>query len=295
MKIALYARVIHDQDIPFFKKLFECFKRNNITALVHENICDIAKDKLQGVSITHTFKVYKDLIKARVTCLITLGGDGTLLDTSLLVRDSNIPILGINMGKLGFLAHTAKEDLEEAVQTIINQDFELEKRSLLQLESNMEGLFGATNYALNDFTLHKKDTSSMIKILAYIDGEFLNAYWADGIVVATPTGSTAYSLSCGGPIIFPGSDNFVITPVAPHNLNVRPVVVSDDSVITFKIEEDMGKKILCTLDSRFKSIDASYKLTVKKAGFSINLIKLKNADFSQTLRNKLAWGLDKRN
>ncbi len=286
-KVAVYSRVPKVKDIETIKSLIKTLKNNQLQYAVHGNLKQLESENI--------FRSHKDLIKYAPDYVLTLGGDGTLLDTVTLIRNSNIPVLGINTGKLGFLANIAREDIEKSLNQIKDNKFFLEKRSLLCLESNIEGLFEGNNFALNDFTIHKKDTSSMIKIHTYIDGEFLNSYWADGIVVATSTGSTAYSLSCGGPIIFPSSNSFVISPVAPHNLNVRPVVVPETSVISFKIEEDMGKKFLCTLDSRFKTIDSSYELLVKKANFSFNLIKLPDTSFSQTLRNKLVWGLDKRN
>ena len=225
--------------------------------------------------------------------MISLGGDGTLLDTVTMVRNQDIPLLGINFGRLGFLASIGREELETVVASLKNRTFVEDERTLIHLDSNMP-LFGETPYALNEFAIHKLDTSSMIKIHAYLNGEFLNSYWADGLIVATPTGSTGYSLSCNGPIVFPDSGSFVITPVAPHNLNVRPIVVPDDNIISFEIE-GRADSFLCTLDSRKEIVQKTIQLAVKKEKFTVSLIRLNENNFLQTLRNKLSWGLDRRN
>jgi NAD+ kinase len=225
--------------------------------------------------------------------MISLGGDGTLLDTVTFVQDTGIPVLGINYGRLGFLASIGKDELHSAVTALVNRTYVLDKRTLLHLDANMP-LFGKVPYALNEVTIHKKDTSPMIKIHTYLNGEFLNTYWADGLIVATPTGSTGYSLSCNGPVIFPDSASFVITPVSPHNLNIRPIIVPDDNIISFEIE-GRTDGFLCTLDSRREIVDKEVQLAIKKEAFSMNLIRLNENNFLQTLRNKLSWGLDKRN
>ena len=216
-----------------------------------------------------------------------------MLDTVTLVRDKKIPILGINFGRLGFLAGIGKEDLTTAVASLINRTYVLDRRSLIHLDSD-EPLFGEVPYALNEFAIHKKDTSPMIKIHTYLNGAFLNTYWADGLIVATATGSTGYNLSCNGPVIFPDAENFVITAVAPHNLNVRPIVVPDHNIISFEIE-GRSDQFICVLDSRKEVVSRNVQLAVKKETFSINLLRLNENNFLQTLRNKLSWGLDKRN
>jgi NAD+ kinase len=226
-----------------------------------------------------------------------------LLDTILLVKDSGIPIAGINAGRLGFLSNISKEGFSTAIDNLGNGNYSLDFRSLIRLEAN-QPLFKGENIALNDFTIHKKETASMITIQTYLNGEYLNSYWADGLIVSTPTGSTGYSLSCGGPIIAPESDSFVITPIAPHNLNVRPIVVSDKNIISLKVEgrshqfdsiENSPVVFMATLDSRTETIDHSFELTIKKESFGINLVRMKGEHFLSTLRNKLSWGLDKRN
>jgi len=194
---------------------------------------------------------------------------------------------------LGFLAGTERKNIKEAINSIHREEYHVEQRSMLYLESDPH-IFGSLNYALNDFTVHKRDNSSMISIHTYINGDYLTTYWADGLIVATPTGSTAYSLSCGGPIIFPGSENMVITPVAPHNLNVRPLVISDESVISFGLE-GRAKNFLCTLDSRYEIITSQHHLAIRKYDFSAHLVVLNGQSFLKTIHEKLSWGSDFRN
>lgn len=246
--------------------------------------------KINGKYSTFNSSADMDL---SIDCLISLGGDGTLLDTVTLVKETGIPVLGINYGRLGFLANIGKEDLNTAFEALVDRKYVLDKRTLLHLDADIP-LFHDTPYALNEFSIHKKDTSPMIKIHTYLNGEFLNTYWADGIIVATPTGSTGYSLSCNGPVVFPDSASFVITPVAPHNLNIRPIIVPDNTIVSFEIE-GRTDGFLCALDSRRELVPKEIQLAVKKEGFGINLIRFNENNFLQTLRNKLSWGLDKRN
>jgi NAD+ kinase len=228
-----------------------------------------------------------------IDSIISVGGDGTLLDTVCLVGKAQIPIIGINTGRLGFLATVAKENIALAVEQLFAGAYTIESRSLVSIHSDRP-LFDGLNFGLNEFTIHKRDTSSMITVHTYINGQYLNSYWADGLIVATPTGSTGYSLSCGGPLIAPGARNFVITPVSPHNLNVRPIIVSDESEITFKIE-GRTQKFLISLDSRSTAVDATVELKLKKAEFTARLIKFLNYSYFDTLRFKLNWGFDMRN
>lgn len=225
--------------------------------------------------------------------LFTLGGDGTLLEGVTYISDKQVPLFGINTGRLGFLANTSKEEIALAIEKFFIGDYKFDDRTLLSLK-NPEGLFKGLNFALNDFTIVKKDTSSMIVVHTYLNKEFLNSYWADGIIVSTPTGSTGYSLSCGGPLIMPQSNNFVISPVCPHNLTVRPMVVPDDCEISFKIE-GRSDNYLVSLDSRFQPVDEESELVIKKENFKARLIKLPSSSYFKTLRQKLNWGLDVRN
>jgi NAD+ kinase len=228
-----------------------------------------------------------------VDIVITLGGDGTILKAVTLIGSLEIPMLGINLGRLGFLASIENKYTRQAIEQIARGMYTIESRTMLYLETDQD-IFGEMRFALNDFTLHKRDTSSMITIHTYINGDFLTSYWADGLIIATPTGSTGYSLSCGGPIVFPNSGNFVITPVAPHNLSVRPIVISDTAVISFEIE-GRATKFLCSLDSRYETVTADDQLAVRKCDFKTKLILLDNFSFLKTIHEKLTWGKDARN
>ena len=226
--------------------------------------------------------------------MISFGGDGTLLDTVTMIKNSNIPVLGINAGRLGFLANINQDDILLAVKALKNRDYNLDERSLLNVENQIILSKNNSNFALNEITLHKKDSSSMLKIEAFLDDEFLNTYWADGLVIATPTGSTAYSLSCGGPIIIPGSNNFVITPISPHNLNLRPMVVGDNVSIKLKAAS-RESFFLVSMDSRSVTLENNEEILIKKADFKLQLIELPDHNFLKTVRNKLFWGKDSRN
>lgn len=291
MKLAILGRSFPDQFAPHIKRLFEVLQTSDISYVVYSDFADFLREKL-GLNDSKTFGKTSDLV-GNADYLLSIGGDGTLLESATIVADTGIPILGINTGRLGFLSSVKDTDIELAIKELSEGKYTLDKRTLLSLETK-GGLFGKTNFALNELTVHKKDTSSMITVHTFINGEFLNTYWADGLIIATPTGSTGYSLSCGGPIISPGSENFIITPIAPHNLNIRPFVVADDCVLKLQVE-GRGENFLATLDSRSATIDESTELTVRKSPFQINLIRLSNESFLTTLRNKLMWGADKRN
>ncbi len=292
MKIAIYSRGIENNQLQDISLLL-----NEITSYGAEAIFfqDFFNQIYAAINIEGKYSTFSsgEEMDSNIDCMISLGGDGTLLDTVTLVKDSGIPILGVNYGRLGFLANIGKEELHTAFDALANRKYVLDKRTLIHLDANIP-LFGETPYALNEFSLHKKDSSPMIKIHTYLNGEFLNTYWADGLIVATPTGSTGYSLSCNGPVVFPDSASFVITPVAPHNLNIRPIIVPDNTIVSFEIE-GRTDGFLCTLDSRREIVTKEIQLAVKKENFGINLIRLNENNFLQTLRNKLSWGLDKRN
>ncbi len=292
MKFAIYGREFNNSVLPYVQDVFDALERYQIEALVYEKYHHFIKDKVKLPAGIQTFTCCAELVN-RTDVLISLGGDGTLLDTLSLIRDSGIPVIGINFGRLGFLASINKDEISNAIEALLHQEYTLDKRSLLNLESKHH-LFGDESFALNDITVHRRDNTAMMIIHAYMNGDFVNSYWADGLIIATPTGSTAYSLSCGGPIIFPSSQNFVITPIAPHNLNVRPVVVPDDVSLTFEVEA-RSAKFLVSCDSRTETVDRSVKITLNKAGFHVNLIRLNNESYLTTLRNKLLWGIDTRN
>lgn len=292
MRIGIYTRGIEQDQLQEVQMLMDELTKHHITPVVYRPFYEQIRDRVRFPEPMEHFETFYDLDE-QIECFISLGGDGTLLDTVTLVRDKKIPILGINFGRLGFLAGIGKEDLTTAVASLINRTYVLDRRSLIHLDSD-EPLFGEVPYALNEFAIHKKDTSPMIKIHTYLNGAFLNTYWADGLIVATATGSTGYNLSCNGPVIFPDAANFVITPVAPHNLNVRPIVVPDHNIISFEVE-GRSDQFICVLDARKEVVSRQVQLAVKKESFSINLLRLNENNFLQTLRNKLSWGLDKRN
>lgn len=292
MKIAIYSRLLEEDkrsDVQFF---FDELASQKIAAAVFLPFYEEIKDRINLPSGTSTFYLSDDLTND-IEFVISLGGDGTLLDTVGLVRDKGIPIMGINFGRLGFLASIGREQLADAVKALKKQTYVIDKRTMIHLDASIS-MFGNVPFALNEFSIHKRDTAPMIKIHTYLNGEFLNTYWADGLIVATPTGSTGYSLSCNGPIMFPESGSFLITPVAPHNLNVRSIVVPDDNIISFEVESRTDQ-IICALDSRREIVSKNVQLAVKKEAFLLNLLRLTENNFLQTLHNKLTWGLDKRN
>jgi NAD+ kinase len=292
MKVAIYSRVVdfgYREDIQEF---FNSLANQRIDIVIFEPFFHQIVHSIQLKETINTFRESKDLDDS-IDFLISLGGDGTLLDTVTLVRDKNIPVLGINFGRLGFLASIGKEEIATAVTALAKRSFVVDKRSLVHLNSNIP-LFGDVPYALNEFAIHKTDTSPMIKIHTYLNGEFMNTYWADGLIVSTPTGSTGYSLSCNGPVIFPDSGSFVITPVAPHNLNIRPIVVPDNNVISFEVE-GRTEHFICAMDSRKEVVEKNVQLAVKRENFTLSLVRLNENNFLQTLRTKLSWGLDTRN
>jgi NAD+ kinase len=292
MKVAIYSRGGESVRPGDVRNLLEALREVRITPVIHEDIFHQVSHLIEGSDDIAVFRHSADLDE-HFDCLVSLGGDGTLLDTVTLVRDKNIPVLGINFGRLGFLASLGKENLDAAVRALVDRNYVIDKRTLIHLDADVP-LFGETPYALNEFVIHKRDVSPMIRIHTYLNGEPLNNYWADGLIVATPTGSTGYSLSCNGPLLFPDAGGFIINPVAPHNLNVRPIVVPDDSVISFEVE-GRTDQLICTMDSRKEIVDRKVQLAVKKEAFKISLIRLQENTFLQTLRDKLAWGLDARN
>ncbi len=292
MKIAIYSRGIENDQHKDIETFMEELKTYNVEPVFFQDFFNRFYSAVNMRGKYSTFNAAEDLDDS-FDFMISLGGDGTLLDTVTFIQDKGIPVLGINYGRLGFLATIGKEDLSSAIKALVDRTYVLDKRTLIHLDADLP-LFGNAPFALNEFVIHKKDTSSMIKIHTYLNGEFLNTYWADGLIVATPTGSTGYSLSCNGPVVFPESGNFVITPVAPHNLNIRPIVVPDDNIISFEIES-RSDGFLCSMDSRRELVPKEVQLAVKKEDFLINLVRLNENNFLQTLRNKLSWGLDKRN
>ena len=291
MKFAIHGRKFADNVLPHIQKLFEVLKVYEADVIISDLFLDYLRHtKLHPID----YKVYQSSHGVpEVDFVISLGGDGTLLETVTHVGPAELPILGINTGRLGFLATVSQEMIREAIEALYTKSCHIEERSLVQLKAD-KPLFNGLDFGLNEFAIMKKDTSSMIVVHTFLDSIYLNSYWADGLIVSTPTGSTGYSLSCGGPVVLPHSNNLILTPVSPHNLTVRPLVVSDKSVISFEIE-GRSENFLISLDSRSQTVDASIQMSVHKCSFYAKLVRLKGYNFMDTLRQKLNWGLDVRN
>jgi NAD+ kinase len=292
MNVALFGKSIVAADAPFIQGLLDKLGSLQGQIFINSQFYNIIRELVTFQKEPVLFS-NQAVIKREADFLFSIGGDGTLLDTITLVGDSGIPVIGINMGRLGFLSSIAKEEILPALDEIIEKRYFIDQRTLLKLETSNH-LFGELNYALNDITVYKHTSISLLTIKTYINDEFLNTYWADGLIVATPTGSTAYSLSCTGPILTPDSANFVITPIASHNLTVRPIVIPDNSKISL-IVESRGFEYFVGLDSRIEKIDQTFRLDIRKENFKINLLRLSNKFFYKTIREKLNWGLDIRN
>ena len=291
MKIAFYGKKIETKDVSKIQELFDLLKEEKVQFVVHKQLkLSVEKHDLIKFGWNNYFESYDDLKNSGVSFMISIGGDGTFLNTILLVRDLKIPILGINTGRLGFLSNTPTSEIKSALNDVISENYSTQERSLLRLESN-KNHFGNDNHALNEISILKSDSSSMITIHTELNGTHLNSYWTDGLIISTATGSTAYSLSCGGPIMMPGSGNFVITPIAPHNLNVRPIVIDDDAILKIVVES-RAEKNLVTMDSRSEEMKNGEVLTIQKADYKISIVQLQNQSFVNSLRNKLNWGLD---
>jgi NAD+ kinase len=292
LKVAIYSRVLESTQQKDVQLFFDELNKEGIIPVVFRPFFDEMSHHINLSGEMETFGSHEDLTE-EIDFVISLGGDGTLLDTVTLVRDKNIPVVGINFGRLGFLASIGRDEMLAAVKALARRSYIIDRRTLIHLDSNIP-LFNDVPYALNEFAIHKRDTAPMIKIHTYLNGELLNTYWADGLILATPTGSTGYSLSCQGPVVFPDACSLVLTPIAPHNLNVRPIVIPDNTIISFEVES-RSDDIICALDSRREIVDKNVLLAVRKENFTVNLVRLNENNFLQTLRNKLSWGLDKRN
>lgn len=291
-QIAIYAKKISKQDLGIFESLLKGIASYGWVAVLEQDLAQQLRSKYHWKNTLKTYKDAQDL-KNNFDLMISLGGDGTFLKAVSFVRNSEIPILGINTGRLGFLSNLSKTQIDQTLQRFNDGHYEFQKRSLLRVHTEND-LFADENFALNELTLQKKDTSSMVKVHAYLDDKFLNTYWADGVIIATPTGSTAYNLSCGGPIITPGCQVHILTPIAPHNLNVRPVVVPDHLPISLQVE-GRDRSYLLSLDGHSQHIKQGEKVIITKAEFMINVVKFEDNNFLDTIRNKMFWGSDTRN
>lgn len=294
MKIAIFGQYYQNDTRPIIKDIFVFFNNNKVELVIEASFLKILYDEEILKKEYRTFSNFKDL-DATFDVLISIGGDGTILRAATYVRDSGIPILGINAGRLGFLAKVQKENIETFLQLVIEKKYTISERTLLSLDSSPHNeQIADLNFAMNEVTVSRKDTTSMITIETYLNEEYLNSYWADGLIISTPTGSTGYSLSCGGPVLTPDVKSFVITPIAPHNLNARPLVITDDTIIKLKVS-GREENYLVSLDSRIASINKDTVLTIKKTSFKIKMVEIPDETFLITLRKKLLWGEDKRN
>jgi NAD+ kinase len=292
MRVAIYGKKVNKQIAEYFIKLLEILEEFGWKPVIEE---ELNHQLIQKAGISENYEVFRDHndFHSGLDLVISMGGDGTFLKTVSYIRNSGVPIMGINTGRLGFLSNISKDAMYETLSQVKNKEYEFQLRSLLRVHTE-EDLFGADNFALNELTLHKKDTSSMITVHASLDNKYLNTYWADGLIVATPTGSTAYSLSCVGPIITPGCQVHILNPIAPHNLNVRPMVVPDHLPISLEVE-GRDRTYLLSLDGNSKSIRQGEQVVIRKAEFMINVIKFEDNNFLDTIRNKMLWGIDTRN
>lgn len=290
MTIALFGKTIAPENGEYMRQLFAELAKNQVEIVVYQPFAELVKAFVpSGVN----YSVFTSNAELNADLLFSIGGDGTILDTVPFVLDSGIPVAGINMGRLGFLSSISKNEIANAVNSVLTGDYTVEQRSLLELVSP-EKVFDDVKYALNELNVIRNPEHSLLAIKVFVDDVYLNTYWGDGILLATPTGSTAYSLSAGGPIIAPNAKNFVITPIATHNLTVRPVVIPDDSTIRIQVE-GREKSFVFSMDSRNCTLDTSVQLEVRKAGFCLNLVRMRGEDFFGTIRNKLMWGKDNRN
>lgn len=291
MRIAIHGKSTGPEAQECFADLINIVKPLVTELAISELYQADLLEKQFDSGIHRTFSISDDL--SGFDFLLSLGGDGTILDALTYTRNSEVPIVGINLGRLGFLSTIPRDAIAKVMQRLISGEYTIESRSLIHIDSNI-GLFAPYNFGLNEVTITKKETSSMIVVHTYVDGAYLNSYWADGLIVATPTGSTGYSLSCGGPLVHPNQKNFIITPVSPHNLNVRPMIVSDHSEITFEIE-GRSKEFMVSLDSRSQTVDDTVEISVKREQFEAKLVRFADSNYFDTLRNKMNWGLDARN
>jgi NAD+ kinase len=293
MKVAIFGQYYQNDTRPIIKDIFVFFNRNGVEMVIEEKFLKILYEEKIVEKQYNTFSTHSDL-DSSFEILISIGGDGTILRAATFVRDSGIPILGVNAGRLGFLAKVQKENIESFLQIVLEKKYTISERSLLTIDCSPNNAGIDINFAMNEVAVSRKDTTSMITIETFLNGEYLNSYWADGLIIATPTGSTGYSLSCGGPILTPEVKGLVITPIAPHNLNARPLVIPDDTEITLKVS-GREAQYLVSLDSRITSVNNNSVIKIKKTPFNINMVEIPEETFFKTLRTKLLWGEDKRN
>lgn len=292
MNVSIFGRKVNKQNAAYYTEFFSIIKDFGWNPVIHTDLKEQLVKKIGLDDSADEFKDHTDL-KSGIDLSFSMGGDGTFIQNVKFIRDSGVPVLGINTGRLGFLANISKDHISDAMELVKDKKYVHQSRSLIRVETERD-IFGEENFALNEVTLQKKDTSSMITVHASLEGKYLNSYWADGLIVATPSGSTAYSLSCGGPIITPGCQVHILTPIAPHNLNVRPMVVPDHMPIKLNIE-GRNRSYLISLDGNSHSIKQNEEVIIHKANYMVNVIKFEENNFLDTIRNKMLWGKDKRN
>ncbi len=294
MKVAIYGQTHQETTSDFVEELLEELRAISAEISIEKNFHTFLSHSHPGVKDFRTFTAFEGL-DSSYDMFVSFGGDGNILRATTYVRDLGIPIVGVNTGRLGFLSTFKKEDVRKVVQEFVKGDYHIVERSLVKVSSDSSiPEFEDLNFALNEVTVSRKDTTSMITVETHLDGEYLTSYWADGLIVSTPTGSTGYSLSCGGPVIIPTAKSLVLTPIAPHNLNARPLVISDETVIRLKVS-GREEHHLISLDSRIASVENGTEITVEKADFTVKMIEYTSESFLKTLRNKLLWGEDRRN
>ncbi len=287
MKVAVYGRTIATEGLrDFIAHFTSCLEKHEMEYVAIPQYARFLKSKLQ-LDLPQSDELNE------IDILISLGGDGTVLDTLSIVKDSGLAVLGVNLGRFGFLANTTMDDIESTIIQLKKGEYSIEGRSVIKVETEIDEIQDFP-YALNDFVVQKRDSSAMITVDTHLDGEFLNSYWADGLIVSSPTGSSGYSLSCGGPLLFPGSQSFVVTPIAAHNLTVRPAVIPDDKILELQIT-GRSNTVLVSLDSRSYKVSADTQFRVKKGEFYFNMVRLKGSSYMDTIRTKLMWGVDTRN
>jgi len=292
MRIAIFGKTYDSGQQGYLQLLIDELKNRRASLCFYKPYFQKIKESLKLPEDICFYETHRQL-RNHADMMFSIGGDGTILDTLPYVRDSGIPVLGINLGRLGFLSSIPKDEIREAIENIWKKNYFLEKRTLIQLVEP-EGLFGELNFALNDLTIYRNSSDSLLTVHVFLDDKFLNTYWGDGLIVSTPTGSTAYSLSVGGPIVAPGSENFVIAPIASHNLTVRPIVIQDSNKIKIRVEGREAKYML-TMDSRQATLDMDIEIILQRCDFKVNLVQMYDKDFYATIREKLLWGKDIRN
>lgn len=294
MKVGIYGQFYHQDSEKYIQLILDTLQSNGAKVSIESGFLNIIEHHEGIVTPARNITTFKEL-DSSYDLFLSIGGDGTLLKSVTFVRDLNIPIVGINTGRLGFLATLQKESITESLEKILNGNYTVSERTLLSIATNPKNeTLSQLHFALNEIAVNRKNTTSMIKVDTWIDNEYLNSYWSDGLIISTPTGSTGYSLSCGGPVIHPSAQSLVITPIAPHNLNARPLVIPDNRIITLKVS-GREESYLISLDSRIATLQNDTEITIQKAPFTIKLVQMNDDSFIKTLREKLLWGEDKRN